>query len=94
MVIKVQFTETDQHIAVEFKETGDILTADVGEVTEVFRDGIQDYLGPYEVTPKVTTDKLPTRDKLMTHDMTILAIPYAEVTNNSGGVTATIGNKV
>lgn len=40
MVIKVQFTETDQHIAVEFKETGDILTADVGEVTEVFRDGI------------------------------------------------------
>ena len=82
MVIKVQFTETDQHIAVEFEETGDILTADVGEVTEVFRDGIQDFIGPYKVMPTSEMQVLETKNKLMAENLVVSPIP-----NNYGLVT-------
>ena len=61
-------------------------TGDVGEY-EV-------YDGSYTVTPLVTRQTLATNQKLMQADMVIEKIPYAEVSNNSGGITATIGNEV
>lgn len=49
------------------------------------------YAGPYEATPQVTKQSLPTQGKRMASDVTVHGIPYAEVTNESGGYTATIG---
>lgn len=49
------------------------------------------YGGPYEATPQVTQQSLPTQGKRMASDVTVHGIPYAEVTNESGGWTATIG---
>lgn len=49
------------------------------------------YEGEYEVTPKVTEQTLPTAQKFLERDVTIEKIPYFEVTNNSGGTTASIG---
>ena len=49
------------------------------------------YEGSYKVTPSVSSQTLDTSNKLMQSDVTVEKIPYAEVTNNSGGKTASIG---
>ena len=50
------------------------------------------YEGSYKVTPSVSNKTLDTANKLMQADVIIEEIPYAEVGNDSGGKTATIGN--
>lgn len=52
------------------------------------------YAGTYEVTPDTKEQTLPTANKVMREDLTIKKIPYAEVSNSSGGTTVTIGNEV
>lgn len=49
------------------------------------------YNGEYVITPQTEGQTLPTKEKILLEDITIMAIPYAEVANNSGGLTATIG---
>ena len=49
------------------------------------------YDGPYEVTPRFYEQKLGTKEKLMTDDVTVEVIPAHEVTNPAGGLTVTIG---
>ena len=47
------------------------------------------YTGPYEVT---WSEKIfSTEGKKLTDDISVHAIPYSEVTNPAGGITATIG---
>lgn len=48
------------------------------------------YGGPYEVTPKRQDQTLPTKDKTMREDVTVLEIPYYE-TANPYGTTYIIG---
>ena len=49
------------------------------------------YTGTYEVTPKAfETQSLPTAQKTLTKDLTVVAIPYAETSNLANGTTATI----
>ena len=45
----------------------------------------------YFITPSVSEQVLSTKHKRMKDDLTVEAIPYQEVTNLSGGKTATIG---
>ena len=49
------------------------------------------YEGSYQVTPKTASQTLATANKLMQADVMVKEIPYAEVSNNSGGKTASIG---
>lgn len=49
------------------------------------------YEGEYEVTPSFKAQTLPTADRILAKDVIIEEIPYAEVSNNSGGITVTIG---
>ena len=49
------------------------------------------YKGTYTVTQSVERQILDTSNKLLQADVLVEEIPYAEVTNNSGGKTATIG---
>lgn len=49
------------------------------------------YDGDYTVTPRKVEQVLATKNKSMYGNVTVLEIPYAEVTNPSGGLTATIG---
>lgn len=50
------------------------------------------YDGAYVITPHPFEDGvLQTRLKYMNDDVTVKKIPYAEVSNLSGGKTATIG---
>ena len=56
--------------------------------------GGEPYDGPYEVTPKVTAQALPTANKLMRDDVSVRAIPYFDVSNTAGGNTIYIANEV
>ena len=49
------------------------------------------YEGEYKVTPNFETQTLHTAERLLDKDVIIEEIPYAEVRNNSGGTTVTIG---
>ena len=54
------------------------------------------YMGgePYDVTPKVSAQTLPTAKKLMLDDVYVRAIPYFDVSNPAGGNTIYIANEV
>lgn len=49
------------------------------------------YEGSYNVTPKVSEQVLETKNKSLLDDITVFEIPYASVSNPSGGQTVTIG---
>lgn len=52
------------------------------------------YEGEYEVTPAVQAQTLSTAGKLLQNNVKINEIPFAEVSNTSGGTTVTIGKEV
>lgn len=64
---------------------------DVGE--EIGGGGrLPDYDGEYVITPKTSEEQvLPTKNKSMIDDLTVEKVPYEEVTNLGGGLTAVIG---
>lgn len=78
----------------------DITEADEGKILTVSNGTAEwkelpKYDGEYTVTPSADGDQvLETASKFVDGDIKVKKIPYAEVTNNSGGVTATIGNEV
>lgn len=49
------------------------------------------YDGVYQVTPKIESQTLATRNKLMTDDVTVEEIPISSVSNTAGGTTVIIG---
>ena len=62
------------------------------EIYRATRDnGGDPYEGAYEITPRVTDQTLATGNKHMEKDLTVLAIPYCEVSNQSG-TTIIIGD--
>lgn len=67
------------------------LSGDISISNTVIVD-YEEFEGPYEVKPIIESHTLPTKDKLMKEDLVVLAIPYAEVTNLSNGITVTIGD--
>lgn len=52
---------------------------------------IPEYEGSYEIRPEVWEQSMTTKRKLMRENVRVQEIPYQEVTNLSGGKTATIG---
>ena len=53
---------------------------------------VEYYEGEYAVTPSVKAQTLQTAYKMLEENLVVLEIPYAEVSNNSGGKTVTIGD--
>lgn len=52
------------------------------------------YKGPYEAVPKRKEQKLLTKEKSMSKDVTIFEIPYSETANPEGGTTYIIGGEL
>lgn len=75
------FTQTEQEFSARF-EAFQVETEIVGG---------EIYTGDYTVIPQVHQQTLNTKNKSMSDDVTVEEIPYAEVSNTSGGTTATIG---
>ena len=77
----VKFSESKQDFDVSF------------ESVQIITD-IEVYQGDYNVIPKVEEQTLQTANRLMKKDVTIIAIPYYEVSNNSGGSTVYIAKEI
>ena len=91
MNIKVGFGHSQQEVATKFSEEGKSIAANLGEIQVVTKLVGEIYDGEYVVVPKAEDQKLLTAYKTMQQDVTIEAIPYSEVENNSGGITINIG---
>ena len=59
----------------------------------VFGEGKQ-YEGEYEVKPMFEAQTLPTKEKILTEDITVNAIEVSRVTNQNGGKTVYIGGVI
>ena len=79
------------NMSIDLEMKLDVISQDIAFEIEKGSGGIlPPYEGGYEVTPKVTEQTLATKHKSMTNDMTVLAVPYSEVTNPEGGTTVNI----
>lgn len=61
------------------------------QIGSVIRHENEYYDGEYDITPSAGPQVLPVKDKAMSKDITIEAIPYHEVSNQANGITVTIG---
>ena len=92
MRISVQFNQTNQKLAVEFNSNKKNFGMSFQALQPITaRPEVDYYEGGYEVVPKATAQRLETKDKYLTDNVEIKEIPFANVTNNAGGITVTIG---
>lgn len=63
------------------------------DVTGTTVVGAPEYSGPYDITPLLSAQTLPTAKRLLQRDLTIKKIPQYEVTNDSNGYTLIIGEE-
>ena len=89
MKLDVKFSESKQSFKADFQSSNTTINADFGEVVEVDRHRDM-YTGQYEAIPAVNSQTFATAQKVMERDFTVLAVPYAEVKNQSNGKTVTI----
>lgn len=86
---KVASAITDKGVETDAEATFDTMAENIGKIEG--GEAGETYDGDYTVTPRVFEQELETKNKLMASNVTVLAIPYSEVSNNSGGNTVTIG---
>lgn len=63
------------------------------DVTGTTVVGAPEYSGPYDITPLLSAQTLPTAKRLLQQNITIKKIPQYEVTNDSNGYTLIIGEE-
>lgn len=90
MQFQVDFHQIDHRLDVKFNEENTRFGAAFNEVQQIVADSVERYEGAYEVTPLVSPQTLATREKFMTDDVRIKAIPFFDVGNPSGGSTVYI----
>lgn len=81
MILDVILNKRNYQIAVTFEEFIEGGGGGGGEI----------YHGPYEVTPRVYSQSLETKNKLLEKNVSIKEIPITYVSNPQGGQTTTIG---
>lgn len=67
-----------------------VCDGEVGTVTEVIGGEFPRYEGNYVVTPTMSQQKLETKNRVLSDDITVKKIPLYETTNLSGGTTVYI----
>lgn len=66
----------------------------VGNLASAYTTEGTPYEGDYDVTPTVEGQELRTKNRYMMDDVTIRAIPFYEVSNQTGGNTVYIADEV
>lgn len=81
---------------VEFSSNAKTFPADFEQIRVITGqvDPAERYEGEYTATPKVEAQTLPTAKKYLDKDITLLAIPYFETSNTSGGNTVYIAKEI
>ena len=95
MILNARFTETAQTLSAKFAGNAKTFSANMGEIQTITKYiGGEPFDGSYSITPKVTAQTMPTKGKVMTDDVTVKAIPFFNVSNNSGGNTVYIAKEI
>lgn len=90
--IEVNFQLKSLEFDVNFHLEDSKFRADFGKVQPLTQYvGGELYNGDYSVIPKFEAQTLKTANRVLINDVIVDEIPYAEVTNTSGGITVTIG---
>lgn len=77
---------------VHFKMTdGGVVLFTSSEYSRMVTTDLPEFEGPYGIIPTRAAQAIPTAAHSMRRDVEIGGIPYAAVSNPSGGMTATIG---
>jgi len=92
MIIRVQFSATDQRFKTTFSTTEQGFTPKFTALLRSPPEYDSEYNGEYEVTPRVDKDTtLLTAKKIMRRNVVVKQIPYYETSNESDGATVYIG---
>ena len=94
-VAQFQVRNSGECHVVKFQEQGTEFRMGFGDIQTITKlVGGEVYAGEYNVVPRPTEQVLNTKDKIMINDLKVFAIPYAEVSNTTGGITVTIGDEL
>lgn len=86
--LKGKLSLLDQNLIGKLNPSNNVLK---GKLTYPDSVIIDDYEGPYEVTPIFENITLNTMGLKNTQNITVYSIPYSEEENEYGGLTITIG---
>lgn len=93
MRIDVNFSEATQRFTTTMGGLDQSFDANFDQIQEVTVVNGVPYEGEYGITPKIESQVLPTKNKVMTDDLTIREIPIYETSNQSGGTTVYIAKE-
>lgn len=83
MLFKVKFKETPQRLNVSFKNFNQHIKVGFSQI-QLLHDLGEAYEGDYIITPSTADQVMHTKNKRMTDNVTVEAIPFYEVDNNLG----------
>lgn len=95
MTVKVSFSSFDNMFPTIFSESSQRFGVAFDEKVYVDRFvDFEPFVGDYEVIPKVSEQRMPTKGKVMRDDVTVKSIPLFSTSNLSGGNTIYIGKEI
>ena len=95
MIVKVKLIESKQTLKVKLAESKHTFSTRFQNIQTVTKYiGGDAYIGDYEVIPTLEAQMLPTKDKVLTDNITVKSIPVFSTSNNSGGNTVYIAREV
>lgn len=94
MILDLEFKCIEQNISLDFNEDKKLLDLNFDSFQQITSHNVENYGGEYDVTPKVESQTLRTKEKYLLKDVTIKAIPFFEVSNLDGGQTVYIGKEI
>lgn len=85
MILHIQ---TNNHFTLILREEKELFNL---KLDLAYKELHEHYKGEYIINPRVVSQTMETKDKVMDDDVTINEIYYNETENLSGGMTAQIG---
>lgn len=95
ITFKIKFSQNNNCIPIKMFDTNQQIETQFGVVQTVADvNSIEKYTGNYIVVPDIDEEqKLSTKGKLLTENVTVKKIPVWTFENNSGGNTVVIGGE-
>ena len=90
-----EFQQDNKTFDVNFQQDDQIFNVEFGQIQHLTEYvGGEPFNGDYTVTPKVDSQIMATKGKVMLDDVTVKEIPFFDVTNSGGGSTVYIAKEI
>ena len=91
-MFETKFSSANQNFGTEFEAVNESFFTEFGNLVNIGQS-FPKYVGEYTVTPSREIKVLETANKVLTENVTVVAIPYSEVSNLAGGKTFNIAKE-